>query len=174
MGNGDDFLKVKVKTKKNLIPKIEHNIKSLNGKGIQVGAIGSGEHAWLAGIHEYGCKIEVTPKMRAWLHYNGLHLKSSTKYITIPERAFLRNGYDENKDRATKNASLVLPDVLEGIMSENEFLEFVGIQIRDGVKTYARDLKSPKNHPFTVKHKGSSNPLVDSGNMIDSIEWRKK
>lgn len=64
------------KNKKKFIPKIEHKIKSLNGKGIQVGAIGSGEHAWLAGIHEYGCKIEVTPKMRAWLHYNGLHLKS--------------------------------------------------------------------------------------------------
>ena len=174
MENGDDFLKIEIKTKKNLIPKIEKNIKSLNGKGIQVGAIGSGEHAWLAGIHEYGCKIEVTPKMRAWLHYNGLHLKASTEFITIPERAFLRNGYDTNKDKVVGNASLILPDVLEGIMSEDEILEFIGTQIRDCVKTYARDLKSPANHPFTVQRKGSSNPLVNSGNMIDSIEWRKK
>lgn len=86
----------------------------------------------------------------------------------------MRNGYDTNKDKVVGNASLVLPDVLEGIMSEDEFLEFIGTQIRDSIKTYARDLKSPTNHPFTVQRKGSSNPLVNSGNMIDSIEWRKK
>lgn len=40
----------------------------------------------LARIQEYGAKIEVTPKMRAYLHWRGLHLKEETKYITIPPR----------------------------------------------------------------------------------------
>lgn len=46
---------------------------------------------------------------------------------------FLRNGYDTNKDKVVGNASLVLPDVLEGIMSEDEFLEFIGTQIRGSI-----------------------------------------
>ena len=41
------------------------------------------------------------------------------------------------------------------------------------IKDYARDLDSPPNHPFTVEQKGSSNPLVDTGDMIGGISWRK-
>ena len=70
----------------------ERAAAELNGRRVNVGVYG--EQAWLAGIHEYGCKIKVTDKMRAYLHSQGLHLKDSTEYITIPERAFLRNGYD--------------------------------------------------------------------------------
>jgi len=46
----------------------------------------------IAAIHELGdgeggdLLIEVTPKMRAWLHHQGLHLKKDTKYIRIPRR----------------------------------------------------------------------------------------
>ena len=84
---------VKWKTVKNEFPKMEQSIKSLSGKKVNVGVLG-GEHAWLAGIHEYGCKIPVTPKMRAWFAYQGFPLKKSTTVITIPERSFLRAGFD--------------------------------------------------------------------------------
>lgn len=45
----------------------------------------------IAAIHEYGCTIQVTPKMRGYLHSQGLHLKASTNFIRIPERSFLRS-----------------------------------------------------------------------------------
>lgn len=44
----------------------------------------------IAALHEYGCTIAVTPKMRGYLHSQGLHLKASTNFIHIPERSFLR------------------------------------------------------------------------------------
>ena len=40
----------------------------------------------LARILEYGARIRVTPKMRAYLHWRGLHLKAETKFIIIPSR----------------------------------------------------------------------------------------
>ena len=89
---------VKWKTTKNEFPKMQANIARLDGKKVSVGVLGGGEQTWLASIHEYGCKIKVTPKMRKYLAATGLHLKPTTTHITIPERAFLRNGYDENKD----------------------------------------------------------------------------
>lgn len=46
--------------------------------------------AHLGYIHEYGLQIEVTEKMRAWLHSQGLHLNPETEHITIPGRPFLR------------------------------------------------------------------------------------
>ena len=44
----------------------------------------------IAAVHEFGCTIEVTPKMRAYLHYQGIHLKPDTTHIHIPARPFLR------------------------------------------------------------------------------------
>lgn len=42
-----------------------------------------------ARIHNEGGKIRVTPKMRAYLHWRGLHLKQATEAIKIPKRQFL-------------------------------------------------------------------------------------
>jgi hypothetical protein len=44
---------VKIKTKTDKIPVIQHQADSLKGKSVQIGAL-NGSHAWLAGIHEYG------------------------------------------------------------------------------------------------------------------------
>ena len=46
--------------------------------------------AELGAIHEFGATINVTEKMRAYLHYIGVHLKPETTSIVIPTRSFLR------------------------------------------------------------------------------------
>jgi len=48
-----------------------------------------GKEVNIAAVHEYGCTIGVTSKMRAYLHYHGIHLKKTTAYIHIPARPFL-------------------------------------------------------------------------------------
>ena len=58
---------VKWKTTFDKLPQVTATTKALNGKKIQVGAF-NGEHAWLVGIHEFGCTI--TPKR--------------AKYLTVP------------------------------------------------------------------------------------------
>lgn len=160
---------VKWKTKKNKFPEMERAAAALNGHRVNVGVYG--EQAWLAGIHEYGCKIKVTDKMRAYLHRQGLHLKKTTEYITIPERAFLRNGYDLNRGKVVDDAEKALPAALDGSMDADSFLEMVGMILSSCIKDYATSLDSPPNHPFTSNRKGSSSPLVDTGDMIDSITY---
>ena len=49
-----------------------------------------GKEVNIAAVHEFGCTIGVTPKMRAYLHHQGIHLRASTQYIHIPARPFLR------------------------------------------------------------------------------------
>lgn len=49
-----------------------------------------GKEVNIAAVHEFGCTIGVTPKMRAYLHHQGVHLRASTQYINIPPRPFLR------------------------------------------------------------------------------------
>lgn len=51
---------------------------------------GEGYLANIAEIQEHGRIIRVTPKMRAWLHRHGLHLKATTNFIRIPPRPFIK------------------------------------------------------------------------------------
>lgn len=162
--------KVKITTKKNDFPSMQKSIADLNGLTVNVGVL-EGENAWLASIHEYGCRIKVTPKMRAYLHRKGLHLKASTTEIVIPERSFLRAGFDENNDKILKRTEAVLPDVIIGTMSVEKYAELVGLQLATAIQQYAVELRTPPNHPFTVKEKESSNPLVDTGDMINGITY---
>ena len=163
----------KYKTVTNKIPQLTERLKSLNGRRVEVGAL-QGDNRWLAGIHEYGCDIPVTPKMRAFLHSQGLHLKESTTHIKIPERSFLRGGHDKNADRILKQTERAIGLVVDGKMSVDDMLDLYGQQMATAIKTYMRDLRSPENHPFTIEQKGSSNPLIDTGGMLESITWRKK
>lgn len=151
---------------------MERAAAELSGRRVNVGVFG--EQAWLAGIHEYGCKIQVTEKMRRYLHSQGLHLKKETKYITIPERAFLRNGYDQSREDVADSAEAVLCDVMSGHMSSDLFLGMVGDFLKGNIQDYATALDSPPNHPFTTERKGSRNPLVGTGDMIGSISYEVK
>lgn len=165
-------MKVKWKTKTNNLPKVSKTLEKMDGKSVEVGAL-QGGHAWLAGIHEYGCKIKVTPKMRAFLHAQGLHLKDSTTEIVIPERSFLRTGHDKNVKRILEQTERAISQVVAGNMSIDDMLDLYGEQMATAIKTYMRDLKKPQNHAYTVEQKGSSNPLIDTGQLLESITWRK-
>lgn len=163
-------MKVKYTTKHDGLTILQTQIEGMKGKSVKVGAL-VGDNAWLAGIHEYGCNIPVTPKMRAFLHSQGLHLKQSTKYIRIPERSFLRNGHDENVDRIMEQTGRAIGLVAIGKMSVDDMLDLYGQQMATAIKTYMRDLSDPANHPYTVQQKGSSNPLIDTGGLLESIVW---
>lgn len=111
--------------------------------------------------------------MRAYLHGRGLHLKQSTTHIHIPERSFLRTGYDHHRVDVMRKSQNVLKDVADGKMSARGCYQAVGMELAGKIKDYAISLNSPANHPFTTEHKGSGNPLVDTGDMIGGITWRQ-
>lgn len=158
------------KTTQNKFPEMEASLRAVDGKSISVGV--KGEQAWLASIHEYGCRIKITPKMRAWLHRNGLHVKKSTTEIVIPERSFLRSGFDECHEKVLDRADRALSLVIGGQWTEEQMYEFVGAFLRDSIQDYAEDLRTPPKHPFTLqRHPNKENPLVQSGDMINSIEF---
>lgn len=106
---------------------------------------------------------------------NGLKLLYwLTKSVRIPERSFLRTGFDENKADVMKKAQMMLADVADGKMSEEEFYKAIGLELSSKIKGYASDLDNPANSSITSNNKGSSNPLFDTGDMIGSITWRKE
>lgn len=162
---------VTVKTVANKFPDMEKALKIVDGKKISVGVMG--ENAWLASIHEYGCRIKITDKMRKWLHANGLHVKDSTKEIVIPERSFLRSGFDACHEKVLDRADRALNVLLDGVWDEDDFNKFVGEFLRDNIQNYAEDLSAPPKHPFTLQRNGGKADLFvgNNGGFINDIEY---
>ncbi|MBG9653727.1 hypothetical protein [Cytobacillus firmus] len=157
-------------TDNNRIPEVLADLSRAKAKKAKVGYIQNSQMAMIAGVHEFGARIQVTEKMRRYLASQGLHLKKSTTHIVIPERSFLRTGTDENIAAIENKAQELITDVIEGNVSPELFFQMLGLELKGKIQEYAIDLNNPINHPFTVEMKGSSNPLVDSGGLISSME----
>jgi hypothetical protein len=73
----------------------------------------------IAAVHELGdgqggdLYIKVTPKMRAWFHRQGLHLKNSTKYIRILRRPTFEPVFEAEKENWQE---LFIETVLKGTL----------------------------------------------------------
>jgi len=111
--------------------------------------------AKLLSIHEFGMDIE------------------GTRYgdITIPERSVLRSTEKENRDKYKDMMKDMLPAVLLGDMRVRTMLGRVGAAAQGDVREkFGSDDLAP-NAPLTVELKGSSAPLIDSGQLRQSIDY---
>jgi len=154
------------------LAEMERIAGSINGKKVIIGPTGT-RNRNLAKIHEYGVTINVTDKMRGYLASQGLHLKKSTTTIHIPERSFIRNGWDSNANEILNRIERLVADVVHG-KSVSHLTDGTGDLVVRALKEYAKDLDSPSLHPFTIERKGSTDPLIDSGGMVGSIDYEVK
>jgi len=92
--------------------------------------------------------------------------------VTIPERSFLRSGFDENVDKITRKIGRMMNDVLRFGVSPDEFLEAIGLEFAGLIQKKLRGIKSPPNHYSTTLTKGSSNPLIDTGRLVGAIRHK--
>lgn len=83
----------------------------------------------------------------------------------IPPRPFLdigvMSGVDDYEQALNEREHENLEDALKTI----------GVFAQGAVRQYMTDLQSPPNAESTIKKKGSSNPLIDTGELRSSIKW---
>lgn len=126
----------------------------------------------IARVHEFGASIKVTEKMRNFLHSQGLHLRRDTTHINIPERSFVRTTPEDRKKELQEAMESNLRKYLTTKMSFKSFSNTVGKELSTIVKRQMQDLKKPELHPFTIERKGSDDPLIDKGNLLNSITYK--
>lgn len=160
---------------KSKVPEILSNLKELESYQVAVGILSKagGEMLMIANVHEFGCSIPVTDKMRGFLAYNyNVHLKRDTKVIKIPERSFIRSSYDNKSSEVHDKGEDLLAEVVKGNMSARAFYELLGQTCADTIREYmVNEVNSPANSSLTIANKGSSNPLVDSGQLAAAITY---
>ena len=81
----------------------------------------------------------------------------------IPSRPALRNSLDSNKEKIFAFSEKLLAGVMSGRLTTRQALSALGEFQQSNMQKSITKLRDPANAPKTVKKKGSSNPLVDTG-----------
>lgn len=158
----------------NKIPELIEKLTGIKNRTIEAGILEDGEQAMIAHVHEYGVDIGVTPRMRAYLHHIGIHLRKDTTHIHIPERSFIRSGWDQNRADIESKIEDLMGNVINFGVDAELFLEMIGLDIESKLKNQLREVSGPPLSDVTIERKGSSNPLVDTGSLQSSISYRVK
>jgi phage gpG-like protein len=92
--------------------------------------------------------------------------------ITIPARSFLRGAVDENVDQLSTLIAKQIDQIADGKQTGRGAAEIIGIYMQGLVQKRISDGIAPANKAATIKRKGSSKPLVDTGELKASIVWK--
>ena len=87
----------------------------------------------------------------------------------IPPRPFIRPTVKEQKDQWTNIIAKSVPKVVEDKMSAFDVLDLVGRVAAADIQTKISSIYSPPLSPITIKRKGSSKPLIETGLMLASV-----
>jgi hypothetical protein len=90
----------------------------------------------------------------------------------IPERSFLRSAFDQNVSKYEKLMGMQTGLVIDGVQTPKGAVSVVAERmVADVVNGINRGIPPP-NAPSTIEAKGSSKPLIDSGQLKGSITFK--
>lgn len=129
-------------------------MKSLKPGTVAVGIIDAGQHD----------ESEMTTAEIGYVHEFGGG--------NSPERSFIRSTLHGNRKDILKRSKELLRVITRKTLTVEKALGLLGADVSDQISQKIVKLQDPPNNPETVKRKGSSNPLVDTGQLKNSITWK--
>lgn len=91
---------------------------------------------------------------------------------TIPPRPFIGGWFDAFKEENRKFAKELALKRMEGKLTYERSLQLMGIRAKAGIQKFISDGINPPNAPSTIARKKSSKPLIDTGQLRSSIDFR--
>ena len=88
--------------------------------------------------------------------------------IRVPKRSFMIPAGDK---AANKTINITVNSIAGG-MDEQQALSKAAIMFKNTIQKEITNLKEPPNSPATIAKKSSSNPLIDTGKMRQSVKWK--
>nr|DAX94561.1 MAG TPA: virion morphogenesis protein [Caudoviricetes sp.] len=138
-----------------MIEKLEGKITEIMGLSVMVGVTAKSNarsdeltNADLAMIHEFGSPAH-----------------------NIPERSFLRKPLINNAEAVANLAKNAIGKFIAGEISAAEALGVIGEEAKGISKEAVTNGINPALNPATIKRKKSSKPLIDTGQLINSITY---
>ena len=89
----------------------------------------------------------------------------------IPERPFMRNAVRNNRVKYMRALRVSAPKLLLGETDMRTVMSKLGALAQGDIQHEITVLMYPPNAPSTIKNKGSSKPLIDTGEMRQAVTW---
>lgn len=89
----------------------------------------------------------------------------------IPERSFIRAWYDGRITENRKALRALSARVLRGELTQEQAWEQLGLLFQADIQKRMAEGVPPPNAPATIAAKGSSTPLIDSGQLRSSVTY---
>ncbi len=87
----------------------------------------------------------------------------------IPARPFMSTSFDENRDKINRIIASEYDKIIAGESTVSKSLNLIGLFGIDLIQQKIRAIHYPPNSPRTIAAKGSSKPLIDFGQMVQSV-----
>lgn len=134
-------------------------IEELNSKQIQVGMF---------------AKVGDKVLTKAIVNEFGTTKAGKNKNITIPERSFIRSTYNRQYKKVGKRFDQIFVSISKGNYNIVPKLKLIGLEQETETKKTITDMRTPKNSESTIAKKGSSHPLIDTGEMRSKVSHEVK
>lgn len=89
--------------------------------------------------------------------------------LGVPKRPFMDIAYARNKREYRKIVIKSFKKIED--LDMIKFANQLGLKAQGDVQKEIVSLRSPANNEKTIESKGSSNPLIDTGNMLQSVTF---
>lgn len=90
----------------------------------------------------------------------------------IPPRPFLLNAMREHRDKYLRVMKTEARAIIRGTKTMEAVMRKLGALGQGDVQNEIETLRSPPNSPVTIRLKGSSNPLIDTGEMKQKVTFK--
>lgn len=91
--------------------------------------------------------------------------------LGVDERSFLRAWVDENASVNAEKLRKAMISVVRGQKTLEQELELIGLSFQGGIQKKIASGVMPQNRQSTIDKKGSSTPLIDTGQLRQSITF---
>ena len=92
---------------------------------------------------------------------------------TIPARPFVSGWFDKQSHLLTPTIAALAAKVVKGELTPSQYVKALGNLAVGGIQKYISQGIPPALAASTVKRKGSSTPLIDTGLLRSSITFRE-
>lgn len=119
-------------------------------------------------------QIGVRDSSRAGDGISNAELASIHEFGTehVPERSFIRSTMDEHREEYARILAAEARKVIEGKRTPALSMDLMGQKVASDMQRKIEQGVPPPNADSTIKRKGSSKPLVDSGQLKNAITYR--
>ncbi len=89
----------------------------------------------------------------------------------IPARSFIRAWFDQAEPEMREDLRKLMRGVAAGTHTKEQVLELLGVKAVGGIQKRIADGIDPPNAPETIERKGSSKPLINTGQLRSSVSY---